>query len=85
MVRSKKYRSINKRRIFRSKRRGKKSRKHLKSKKKHDNVSRNHQIINGNVSGYIHQIKCENNICSEYKQQLNSVDDLNKLFGLFKI
>ena len=79
MARSKKYRSINKRRIFRSKRRGKKSRKQLKSKKKY------HQIINGNVSGYIHQIKCENNICSEYKQQLNSVDDLNKLFGLFKL
>jgi hypothetical protein len=80
MVRQKKqkYRSINKR----SKRRGKKSRKQLKSKK-HDNVST--YQINGNVSGYIHQIKCENNICTEYKQKLNSVDDLNKLFGLFKL
>ena len=71
MVRQKKhkYRSMSKRR---SKRRGKKSRKQLKSKK-YDNVSR--YQITGDVSGYIHQIKCENNICSEYKQQINSVDD----------
>ena len=81
MVRQKKYRSIKKTRSKRSVNK-KKSRKKLKSKK-HNDVSR--YQINGNVSGYVHQVKCHNNICTEYKQQINSLDDFNKLFGMFKI
>lgn len=71
MVRMHKYKSMK--RKTKSK---KKSRKHLKSK---------NNLINKNVSGYIYQIKCHNNVCNEYKKQINSFDDLNKLFELFRI
>ena len=86
MVRQTKHRSIKKstRRKTKSKKRvtTRKSRKHLKSKKKNVNSLKK---INGNVSGYVHQVKCHNNICSEYKQQISSFDDFNKIFGLFKL
>ena len=83
MVGQKKNKSINN---FRKKTKSKKmvnnkkkSRKLAKSKKYEINNT------NGNISGFIHQIQCTNNTCSEYKQPINSFDDLNKLFGLFKI
>ena len=85
MVGRKKNKSINNsRKKMKSKKmvvnNKKKSRKLAKSKKYEINNTNG-----GNISGFIHQIQCTNNTCSEYKQHINSFDDLNKLFGLFKI
>ena len=84
MVGRKKNKSINN---FRKKT---KSKKMVNNKKKSRKLakSKKYEINNtngGNISGFIHQIQCTNNTCREYKQHINSFDDLNKLFGLFKI
>jgi len=58
----------------------KRIRRQKKSLKK--SVSRKEQknIEGGHVSGYFHTISCVNNVCKEYKQNLNSLNDFNKLF-----
>lgn len=70
MVVKKKNRSRSSRKL---KSKVRKSRKTKKSKK--NMVS----PFKSNISGYVHQIKCKNNICSEYKQQINSLDDFFNL------
>ena len=71
---------VNKKK-YKSRNIGKKYNKSIEKKKK-KKKSRNKNSIFNNVSGYVHQIECHNDICKEYKKQINSLDDL---FNFMKI
>ena len=58
----------------------KRIRRQKKSLKKSIKRKEQQNIEKGHVSGYFQTISCVNNVCKEYKQNLNSLNDFNKLF-----
>jgi hypothetical protein len=77
--RSSKSKGKNNKNLRRSLRKKKSKKKSIRKSQKNGN---NNLSLGGegNISGYFHTIKCVNNVCKEYKQNINSFNDFDKLF-----
>lgn len=79
-LRRRKSRSNQYKKKSKSPKRIRRQKKSLKKLKKSVSGKEQKNIETGHVSGYFQTISCVNNVCKEYKQNLNSFNDFNKLF-----